>query len=43
MQHGGPIVYAYAAADGYIWADYFSGDVTDAIGWAHYISACGCQ
>ena len=25
MQQGGPIVYAYAAADSYIWADCFFG------------------
>ena len=43
MQHGGPIVYAYAAANGYVWTDYFSEDVTNAIGWAHHISTCGCR
>ena len=32
MQHDEPIVYAYVAADGYIWADNFLGDVTNAIG-----------
>ena len=42
MQQGGPIVYAYVAADGYVWADYFSGDVANAIGWAHRICPCGC-
>ena len=25
MQQGGPIIYVYAAANGYVWADYFSG------------------
>ena len=43
MQQGGPIVYAYAVADGYIWANYFLGDVADAIWWAHCICACGCR
>ena len=25
VQQGGPIIYVYGAADGYIWADYYSG------------------
>ena len=25
MQQSGPIVYAYVAADGYVWADYIFG------------------
>ena len=25
MQQDGPIIYVYAAADGYVWADYFFG------------------
>ena len=42
MQHNEPIVDAYVAANGYIWADNFLRDVTDAIGWAHHICTCGC-
>ena len=37
------IQYAYAAADGYIWANYFLGENADAIGWAHCIRACGSR
>ena len=43
MQQSGPIASAYAAADGYVWAEYILGSDPNATGWAHCICICGCR